>query len=68
MAIKEKIQLLYVDDEPNNLISFKAAFRRDFNVFVAESGLEGQEILKNNATSIVITDQRMPNMTGVEFL
>lgn len=64
----EKIQILYVDDEPNNLVSFKAAYRREFNVFVAESGPEGRKVLENNDISIVITDQRMPIMTGVEFL
>lgn len=64
----DKIQILYVDDEPNNLISFKAAYRREFNVFVAESGAEGRKVLENNDISIVITDQRMPVMTGVEFL
>jgi response regulator RpfG family c-di-GMP phosphodiesterase len=65
---KDKMQLLYVDDEPNNLISFKAAFRRDYKIFTAESGAEGRKILDNNSISIVITDQRMPFMTGVEFL
>tara|TARA_R110002050_G_scaffold221792_2_gene357671 strand:- start:42377 stop:42865 length:489 start_codon:yes stop_codon:yes gene_type:complete len=64
----DKLQLLYVDDEPNNLISFKAAFRRDFNIFTAESGAEGRKILESHPISIVITDQRMPFMTGVEFL
>ena len=65
---KDKMQLLYVDDEPNNLISFKAAFRRDYEIHTAESGAEGRKILDNNSISIVITDQRMPFMTGVEFL
>lgn len=65
---EDKINILYVDDEPNNLFSFKAAFRRDFNVFTAESGAEGRQVLDNNDISIVITDQRMPQMTGVEFL
>ncbi len=65
---KDKMQLLYVDDEPNNLISFKAAFRRDYEIYTAESGAEGRKILDNNKISIVITDQRMPFMTGVEFL
>jgi len=65
---KEKVQLLYVDDEPNNLVSFKAAFRRDYEIFTAESGADGREILKNNEISVIITDQRMPFMTGVQFL
>lgn len=62
------LNVLYVDDEQNNLLSFKAAFRRDFNVFTAISGQEGLDIVKNEDIHIIITDQRMPNMTGVEFL
>ena len=62
------INVLYVDDEQNNLLSFKAAFRREFNVHTAISGHEALEIVKNEDIDIIITDQRMPNMTGVEFL
>lgn len=65
---KEKLTLLYVDDEVNNLKSFKAAFRRDFKIYTAESGAEGREVLEKHPISIVLTDQRMPFMTGVEFL
>jgi len=64
----EKVQLLYVDDEPNNLVSFKAAFRRDFDIYTAESGADGKKILEQREISIIVTDQRMPFMTGVEFL
>lgn len=60
--------ILYVDDEVNNLISFTAAFRKYFNVFTAESAREGMEILKNHPISLIVTDQRMPEMTGVQFL
>ncbi len=65
---QDKLTLLYVDDEVNNLKSFKAAFRRDFKIFTAESGAEGRKILEQQNISIVLTDQRMPFMTGVEFL
>lgn len=60
--------VLYVDDEPNNLISFKAAFRRKFIVHTAQSADEGMEVLKNNPVSVVLTDQRMPGVNGVDFL
>lgn len=60
--------ILYVDDEVKNLDSFKIIFRRDYDVLVAKSAQEGLEILKDNEIRLVITDQRMPNMTGVEFL
>src|ERR1043165_3937271 len=60
--------ILYVDDEENNLNSFRAALRRYYNVFTALSGEEGIEILSKNDIHVVVTDQRMPHMTGVQFL
>lgn len=63
-----KIDLLYVDDEENNLISFKATFRLKYNVSTAISADEAMKILETKAFEIIITDQRMPQMTGVEFL
>jgi len=63
----EKFSILYVDDEEQNLISFKASFRREYNVFTAKSGKEGIEILRNNDIKLVLSDQRMPEMTGVQF-
>ena len=60
--------VLYIDDEINNLNSFKAAFRRDFNIFTAQSAREGRKLLDNNEIGVVITDQRMPAITGIEFL
>lgn len=68
-SMEEKnINVLYVDDEVNNIISFKAAFRRDFNVFTAENAEIGRKILDENPDiQIILSDQRMPGMTGVEF-
>ena len=65
---RAEISVLYVDDEINNLNSFKATFRRVYNVFTAISAVEGRKVLDENHINIIITDQRMPNMTGVEFL
>lgn len=65
---ENKINILYVDDEQNNLISFKATFRIKYNVHTAISGEEAIKILHANPIDIIITDQRMPSMTGVEFL
>lgn len=64
----EKINVLYVDDEEENLASFKATFRRFYTIHTATSAKEGVEILKNHPVEIIITDQRMPEKTGVEFL
>lgn len=60
--------VLYVDDEINNLNAFKAAFRRDFDVYTALSAKEGRKILEGTEIGVIITDQRMPVMTGIEFL
>lgn len=65
----KKINILYVDDEENNLFSFKATFRLKYNVFTAISGNDAIAILREHPEiEIIITDQKMPNMTGVEFL
>ncbi len=60
--------ILYVDDEISNLSSFKNLFRRKFNIITASSGQQGLEILEAQPIHVVIADQRMPNMKGVEFL
>lgn len=65
---EKKISVLYVDDEENNLRSFRATFRRMYDVHVAISGEEGLKILRENDIEVIITDQRMPEMTGIEFL
>jgi len=68
MSKQNAINILYVDDEANNLVSFKAVFRIKYNIFTAISGEEALKILHNNPINVIITDQRMPQMTGVEFL
>ena len=65
---KKNFNVLYVDDEEQNLISFRATFRREYNIFTAISGKEGMEIMHKNDINIIITDQRMPEMTGIQFL
>ena len=67
-VLKETYNVLYVDDEENNLNSFRAALRRTYNIFTAQSGEEGMEVISKNDIHVVVTDQRMPNMTGVQFL
>ena len=63
-----KYTVLYIDDEAANLRVFKSVFRRDYNVLIALSGMEGLEILEREKCHLIITDQRMPEMTGVQFL
>jgi response regulator RpfG family c-di-GMP phosphodiesterase len=61
------INVLYIDDEPHNLTAFKAAFRRDYNIYLAESAEEGRQILDTHDIHVILSDQRMPVMTGIEF-
>ncbi|MBZ4187577.1 response regulator [Niabella beijingensis] len=60
--------ILYVDDEIHNLNSFKACFRREFTIFTAQSAKEAEQILQQNEIHVIITDQRMPETTGIQFL
>jgi adenylate cyclase len=64
----KQFSILYVDDEENNLISFKAVFRRDFDIHTATNGRDAIKLLREHDIQLVITDQRMPEMTGVQFL
>ena len=64
----DKLKLLIVDDEVANLEKLKRTFVDDFEVYEAKSGSEALELLLQIPVSAVITDQRMPGMTGVELL
>lgn len=64
---EKNINVLYIDDEPNNVTSFRAAFRRVFTIFTAESAEEGRKILESEPIQVILSDQRMPKMTGIEF-
>lgn len=64
-----KPKMLVVDDEPDNLDLLYRTFRRDFNVLRAESGIVALEVLaKEGEVAVIISDQRMPEMKGTEFL
>jgi len=63
----DKITILYLDDEEHNLTSFKAAYRRDYQIFTTTSANEAVQILSENTIHVVISDQKMPNLSGVEF-
>jgi len=66
--MERKYNVLYVDDEESNLRIFKTAFRRHYQVFTALTAKEGFNILTQEEIHLIVTDQRMPQMTGVEFL
>lgn len=60
--------LLVVDDEPEVLRSVFDLFRLDYRVLTAERGPEALSVLEAQPVSVIMSDQRMPEMTGVEFL
>lgn len=61
--------LLLVDDEDNVLSALKRLLRRDgYRILVANSGCEGLEILAQEQIDVIVSDQRMPGMNGVQFL
>lgn len=65
----ERLKLMVVDDEADNLDLLYRTFRREFDVFKAESGLKALEVLEQQGEmAIIISDQRMPRMNGTEFL
>ncbi len=64
----KKAKLLFVDDEERILNALRSVFRNQYNVFTASSGPEAMEFMKRFHPHVVISDQRMPEMTGVEFL
>ncbi len=64
----EKTTILYVDDELDNLQVFKSAFRRKYDVITTQSPEEALQHLQEKEIPVIITDQRMPEMTGIELL
>ncbi|MEE3330713.1 MAG: ATP-binding protein [Myxococcota bacterium] len=60
--------VLYVDDEVENLRIFELTFQREFTVLTAQSAEEGMRLLNENPVALVLSDHKMPGMTGVEFL
>ncbi|MEM9266142.1 MAG: response regulator [Cyanobacteria bacterium P01_F01_bin.13] len=66
---RQKPRLLVVDDEPDNLDLLYRTFRREYQVLRAESGRKALEVLEDGGeVAVIISDQRMPEMTGTEFL
>ena len=68
-AGSNKLKLMVVDDEPDNLDLLYRTFRRDFTVFKADSAITALGILdQEGEMAVIISDQRMPVMNGTEFL
>lgn len=63
-----KYKILFVDDESPNLRLLERLFRDSYELFTAESGARALEILAVHDIAVIISDQRMPEMTGIDFL
>jgi len=64
-----KYTILFVDDEPQVLISLSIVFQKDYNVLTAQSGIAALEIIRRTPlVHVIVSDQRMPGMPGVELL
>lgn len=61
-------KILIVDDEPANLRALERLFRADYDVLTAASGADALGLLSQHEVALLITDQRMPEMTGIELL
>lgn len=64
-----KHKILYVDDEEMNLLLFEANLESEYQILTAENGFKGLEIISNHQDlKIVISDLKMPEMNGIEFI
>ena len=63
-----KFPILIVDDEQDNLDAFRFNFKRSLTILSATGGQEALELLAKNDVAVIVTDQRMPKMTGLELL
>ena len=68
MAVEHKLYpVLFVDDEPQNLVVFRYAMEDHFTVLTAQSGAEALQLLQRHQVAVLLADQRMPGMSGVEL-
>jgi DNA-binding NtrC family response regulator len=61
-------KILIVDDESANLRALERVFRNEHSVLIAQSGDEALVLLEQHDVALLISDQRMPGMTGIELL
>jgi DNA-binding NtrC family response regulator len=67
-AVEDKPKVLYLDDDDANLVTFRANFRDQFEVYTTDNPVEAYNLISEQKIQIVITDHNMPRMSGVEFL
>src|SRR5438045_731701 len=65
---RDRHTLLVVDDEPDVVKSVQDLLRMDYRVLGATNAAAGMDLMRREEVQLVMSDQRMPEMTGVEFL
>ena len=63
-----RYKILIVDDEPSNLRALERLFRAEYDVLIAGSGADALSLLEHHDMALLIADQRMPEMSGVELM
>lgn len=63
-----KPRVLYLDDDEANLVTFRANFRDQYEIFTATTPVDAYNMIDEHAIQVVITDHQMPSMSGVDFL
>lgn len=64
----QPLAVLVVDDEPRSLETLRRTLDEDFAVFAAASAAEAEAVMEREFVHIVVSDQRMPGTSGVDFL
>lgn len=64
----EKDNILYIDDEVNNLTLFQLSFEKEFNIITTESTQEARKLLSDQKIKVVVSDLRMPIESGIDFI
>ena len=67
-TVTEKGKVLFVDDEKRVLNSMRGLFRRDYELFLTTDGAEAVDLVAKHDIDVIVADQRMPGLTGVEVL
>jgi two-component system, sensor histidine kinase and response regulator len=67
-TMKEKLTILLLDDEPNNIYSLNGYLRREFNILSFTKVSDALEYLEKQEIHIIIADQKIPQMLGLDFL
>jgi len=66
--MSKKYNILYIDDEVDNLMAFKRLFRRQYNIFITDDASEATDLIPRHKIDLVLSDYKMPKLTGVQLL